>query len=563
MVAVVVSVSPIALAGDNTTYGTNAGASLGSSADGNTLIGANAGSAITSGDYNTLLGEQAGEAVTSSHDNVHIGYQAGMSGDNGYDNTLLGYQSGLVTSQSGFTATDNSFFGFQTGLANTDGDDNTFFGYKAGYGNTTGSDNIFFGFYAGYGASTGEDNTGIGDYSFAYPGGDQTGYGNSALGFSAGEGVRAGIYNTFIGYEVDDNGDGNFNAFAGFEAAGNNEYADYNTAIGAWAGWDNNRTNNTDDANRNTYFGASAGSASREGEDNLIIGTDANLGNDTRSRVVLLGADTYSAQDEVVVLGGDGSAAASGGIAIGIGSEADHTDAVSIGYNTDSRAANTVLLGDDATLNWDASADDLVSLGSSDYRFTNLYTQAINAAGVDDSEVSWTLSADAASDAGDTWQLAVADGGEFAIRNDVSGSQQSTLLLNADGDLTVAGELFLNSDARLKTDIQPLSTSLPDLLSRTGRIQAVRYHYVDEADADPRHLGLLAQQLEPLFPELVSTATDGRKSVNYVALVPLLVEAVKQLEQQNQHRQAQLTALQERRARLQALQVARQQGGAE
>ncbi len=544
--------------GDNTTYGTGAGDSLTSSAEGNTLIGANAGTAITYADYNTLIGTQAGEAFYSGSDSVLIGYQAGQYSYNGFDNTLLGYQSGLLTSQSGTSANDNSFFGYQAGVANTGGNDNTFFGYKAGYAHTTGDDNIYFGYYSGYGTSTADDNTAIGDYAFAYPNGDQTGYGNSVLGYGTGEDLRAGIYNTFIGFNIDDNGDGNFNTFAGYQAGQNSEHADYVTAIGVEAGWDNNRTNNTNDANRNTYFGSSAGYTNREGEDNLMVGMYANVSNTAVSRLVLIGASTSTNKSEVVVVGGDASATASGGIAFGVASEADHTDAVSIGYNTDSRAANTVLLGDDTTLNWDPNIDGQVSVGSSSYRFTNVYSQAINLAGADAGEATWTLSADAATDAGDSWQIAVADGGELALRNDISGAQQDAFLLSADGDLTVVGELFLNSDARLKTDIQSLANSQPDLLARTGLIQAVRYHYTDEADTDPRHLGVLAQQLEMLFPELVSTAEDGHKSVNYVALVPVLVEAVKDLAQQNQTRQTQLAALQARKTRLQALLAAQQ-----
>ena len=57
--------------------------------------------------------------------------------------------------------------------------------------------------------------------------------------------------------------------------------------------------------------------------------------------------------------------------------------------------------------------------------------------------------------------------------------------------------------------------------------------------------GVMAQELEKIFPELVRTAPDemGTKSVNYVGLIAPMIEAGKELEAQNKALQAEITAL--------------------
>jgi hypothetical protein len=60
----------------------------------------------------------------------------------------------------------------------------------------------------------------------------------------------------------------------------------------------------------------------------------------------------------------------------------------------------------------------------------------------------------------------------------------------------------------------------------------VRYSWIDEAaDANGgkrRFIGFLAQEVEAVLPELVSTNDEGTKSVNYDGVIPVLVEALKE-----------------------------------
>jgi len=86
------------------------------------------------------------------------------------------------------------------------------------------------------------------------------------------------------------------------------------------------------------------------------------------------------------------------------------------------------------------------------------------------------------------------------------------------------------SDRRLKRDFVPLSSSLGKLTSLNG------YHYFWKGkERDPSlQTGLIAQEVEKLFPELVKTDSKGFKSLNYTGLIPHLIEAVKSLKSHNE-----------------------------
>jgi hypothetical protein len=59
-------------------------------------------------------------------------------------------------------------------------------------------------------------------------------------------------------------------------------------------------------------------------------------------------------------------------------------------------------------------------------------------------------------------------------------------------------------------------------------------------------VGFIAQEVEEVLPELVSTGKDGFKSVQYANIVPILVEAVKELKAENDKLKGTLTAMADR-----------------
>lgn len=122
----------------------------------------------------------------------------------------------------------------------------------------------------------------------------------------------------------------------------------------------------------------------------------------------------------------------------------------------------------------------------------------------------------------------------FGIYNDAS----VTGALWVGGDLTSEGTIsapVLNqtSDQRLKTDIRPLGSNiLTQAVTLEGVIYAWRKdEFPDKNLPADRQIGFLAQQVESLFPELVTTGKDGFKSVNYNGFTAVLLEAVKELNQ--------------------------------
>ncbi len=115
-------------------------------------------------------------------------------------------------------------------------------------------------------------------------------------------------------------------------------------------------------------------------------------------------------------------------------------------------------------------------------------------------------------------------------RLEVSGNIQCTSLIET-------------SDQRLKINILPLRNTL----EKVQQIQGVYYNWnqenFPEKDfSDEIQIGFIAQELEPVYPELIHTNADGYKSVNYTKLTPILVEAIKEQQQQIDDLQSQLTA---------------------
>jgi hypothetical protein len=111
--------------------------------------------------------------------------------------------------------------------------------------------------------------------------------------------------------------------------------------------------------------------------------------------------------------------------------------------------------------------------------------------------------------------------------------------------LHVAGNIKTNtinetSDARFKKNIQSIDTPLSKVLSLRG----VYFYWdldnpdVQEIDSS-KQIGMIAQEVEKILPELVNTDANGYKSVEYSRVVAVLVEAMK--EQQKTIEQQQKT----------------------
>ena len=94
------------------------------------------------------------------------------------------------------------------------------------------------------------------------------------------------------------------------------------------------------------------------------------------------------------------------------------------------------------------------------------------------------------------------------------------------GTITANGTFNNTSDKRLKENVEPIQNALADIC----QLEGVTF---DWKDTGTQGQGFIAQQVEPIIPDVVNTDEDtGMKSINYVGLIGHLVEAIK--EQQTQ-----------------------------
>ncbi len=129
--------------------------------------------------------------------------------------------------------------------------------------------------------------------------------------------------------------------------------------------------------------------------------------------------------------------------------------------------------------------------------------------------------------------------GNVVIR--VNGGDRFTVFGN--GNATLTGTLTQNSDARFKSNIRPLTHALSTVMKLNG----YRYYWKEGLKKDPREqVGLIAQNVESVLPQLVATDADGNKSVAYQNMVPVLIEAIKEQQQLISRLQTQVEQLQQK-----------------
>lgn len=91
------------------------------------------------------------------------------------------------------------------------------------------------------------------------------------------------------------------------------------------------------------------------------------------------------------------------------------------------------------------------------------------------------------------------------------------------------------SDARLKTDVEPIAAPLDKIRSLRGvTYRWDRAAYPEREFDDGRRIGFLAQEVAPTLPEIVSEGSDGYLSLDYDQVVAVLVEALKERDRKTE-----------------------------
>ena len=94
------------------------------------------------------------------------------------------------------------------------------------------------------------------------------------------------------------------------------------------------------------------------------------------------------------------------------------------------------------------------------------------------------------------------------------------------------GGVVHGSDLRLKTDV----SSLDRILDKLVALRGVRFKWRTGSDGDAYRIGLIAQEVERVLPEVIETGPDGMKGINEAGLVAAIITAIKE-------QQAELRAL--------------------
>jgi hypothetical protein len=213
--------------------------------------------------------------------------------------------------------------------------------------------------------------------------------------------------------------------------------------------------------------------------------------------------------------------------------------AIGIGTNADAQPINIGIAGTRTITVGNASSGIIFEAG---------------AAGVDINSTELAISGRAAI--GNTNFLTAAltstsnnqDLGATAVGGTESTIPLAGISLAAGGDIVASGNIYASagltfSDRRYKKHI----SGLQNALQQVRKLSGVTYFWkVDEFPdnnfSERKQIGLIAQEVEEVYPELVNTLPNGYKTVNYEAIVPILIEAIKEQQTLIEKLTAELTA---------------------
>jgi len=352
-------------------------------------------------------------------------------------------------------------------------EDNYFIGHNAGSSMTTGLYNSFIGYEAGVNTTDGSSNVFIGHES-----------GLENLG---------GNWNVFIGNNTGrDNTTGSSNIMIGDEAGISNTDGYANVIMGDWAGY-----SNTEGAG-NVFVGAEAGYSNTTGWGNVFIGPITGAENITGENNVFMGLEAGNSNEDgnsnTFIGPGSGYLNISGSenVSIGLFAGSDNTG-----------NQNTFVGSYAGELNEFGNNNVFIGYGAGRYETGSgkLY--------IDNDSLSGE-------------PLIYGEFSDIAPYLNISADTDFT------GDVDVGGTITEVSDGRLKTDIE----NYKEALNHVSKLQGVTFNWIKDdsrrLDPDEPQIGLIAQEVEEVIPELVRTDRDGFKSVSYSKLTVVLLEALKE-----------------------------------
>ena len=153
------------------------------------------------------------------------------------------------------------------------------------------------------------------------------------------------------------------------------------------------------------------------------------------------------------------------------------------------------------------STNDLTLASGDDINFQTNYARFFHA-GVEGARISATTN---------SW-LANGSNGKLGINRTDPGYN-----LDVSGTIRATGDIIAYSDVRVKENIKTIKSSL----DKVSKLRGVEFNKIGE---DEKSIGVIAQEIEKIIPEVVKTDDEGMKSVAYGNISGLLIEAIKELK---------------------------------
>lgn len=315
---------------------------------------------------------------------------------------------------------------------------------------------------------------------------------NTNLGANAG---NAGYNNTSIGFGAGDLVTGSSNIFLGHNSGVRTSSGNQNSILGAFAGY-NNKT-----GLRNTFLGYRAGYGNTTGNDNTIVGVDAGVSNTISWGNTLIGrwcGNTTTGAYNTFLGTETGKNTTTGEYNLYAGVQA--------GRQNSTGSRNTIL---GMQAGFSSTGSNNVFLG---------YQAGSNETGSNKLVINATGGMPLVY-------------GDFATKQlGVGTTTLGTYTLSVNGDAFATG-LWLSSDRRFKQNERRIEGAL----EKINQVNGIKYQFKNSQTTRERNfskgdqLGLIAQDLKKVFPELVKEDGDGYLAVNYQGVIPVLIEAIKDL----------------------------------
>jgi hypothetical protein len=121
-------------------------------------------------------------------------------------------------------------------------------------------------------------------------------------------------------------------------------------------------------------------------------------------------------------------------------------------------------------------------------------------------------------------------GGDLGI-----GTRTPSADLHVVGNICYTGTIGSCSDVRYKRDIRTIDNALDRVVQLRGvSFNWKRDQFPRQRFSDENQVGLIAQEVKEVFPQVVSEDNDGYYNIDYTKLTPLLIEAIKELKKENE-----------------------------